>query len=583
MLALFYVLANDSNGQLFPDDEVSQDYYCGYDWVEANAGCQYPCPSGSDADCPPLSNGRRRRCIAAAGCFSRFVRVYFSSVLSLEFTRDVHLANSQDTAVAAVTADGERVAPAAKLFSRSDEKTFEDELTTFLYDALKDRIDMYSVSVRGQEYDRPCVALPAGGRDDGVTSLDLNIMFTGQYIKIDELVSFTDDEFEVTVLTAVESNSQTIVNLLKESSEFFRALDGITLIGEDSIVEAPSSAPSDPPTRSNTQELMTRVDPQPTGSYGIAFHVRTPPGGFTIMIDGMSFLVDTDEMVEYEVYSKLGTYLNVLGRTESFELVASGQIKGKGPKKMIEILEDDTTFLTEGNETIYYKGLKPIPVPGDRGQRSFYITLTNRYTKKDGSTIPLLFSSPKEEDSEGQAKFELIKENTELQLFEGTGVLDYPWPRDRGVDDDKYSAYRRPRGFVGGFVYDRNPCWPSVNVTSWPCPYVSATKKPTSRPTNQPTPTPSSNSKAPTLMFGGSTDEVVVRSAAPVISVQTTYSPGAEETTMLPVLVQNFSEVDALGGIDVAGEALESTTSSSTDKRTLTLLLLMIATGYLLN
>ncbi|EJK58353.1 hypothetical protein THAOC_21534, partial [Thalassiosira oceanica] len=53
MLALFYVLANDSNGQLFPDDEVSQDYYCGYDWVEANAGCQYPCPSGSDADCPP--------------------------------------------------------------------------------------------------------------------------------------------------------------------------------------------------------------------------------------------------------------------------------------------------------------------------------------------------------------------------------------------------------------------------------------------------------------------------------------------------------------------------------------------------
>ncbi|EJK75701.1 hypothetical protein THAOC_02566, partial [Thalassiosira oceanica] len=519
------------------------------------------------------------------------------SVLSLEFTRDVHLANSQDTAVAAVTADGERVAPAAKLFSRSDEKTFEDELTTFLYDALKDRIDMYSVSVRGQEYDRPCVALPAGGRDDGVTSLDLNIMFTGQYIKIDELVSFTDDEFEVAVLTAVESNSQTIVNLLKESSEFFRALDGITLIGEDSIVEAPSSAPSDPPTRSNTQELMTRVDPQPTGSYGIAFHVRTPPGGFTIMIDGMSFLVDTDEMVEYEVYSKLGTYLNVLGRTESFELVASGQIKGKGPKKMIEILEDDTTFLTEGetaflfgkdtylsppssepsvactgNETIYYKGLKPIPVPGDRGQRSFYITLTNRYTKKDGSTIPLLFSSPKEEDSEGQAKFELIKENTELQLFEGTGVLDYPWPRDRGVDDDKYSAYRRPRGFVGLHELFR-----------WPCPYVSATKKPTSRPTNQPTPTPSSNSKAPTLMFGGSTDEVVVRSAAPVISVQTTYSPGAEETTMLPVLVQNFSEVDALGGIDVAGEALESTTSSSTDKRTLTLLLLMIATGYLLN
>jgi len=59
-------------------------------------------------------------------------------------------------------------------------------------------------------------------------------------------------------------------------------------------------------------------------------------------------LVDTEELVEYEIYSKLGTYLNVLGRTDSFELVASGQIKGKGPKKLVEALEDDTTFVTEG-------------------------------------------------------------------------------------------------------------------------------------------------------------------------------------------------------------------------------------------
>ena len=52
-----------------------------------------------------------------------------------------------------------------------------------------------------------------------------------------------------------------------------------------------------------------------------------------------------------------------------------------------------------GNETIYYKGWTPMPVPGDRGQRSFYVTLTDRYTKKDGATIPLLFSSPKEVSS----------------------------------------------------------------------------------------------------------------------------------------------------------------------------------------
>ena len=71
-------------------------------------------------------------------------------------------------------------------------------------------------------------------------------------------------------------------------------------------------------------------------------------------------------------------------------------------------------------------------------------------------------------------------------------------------------------------------------------------------------------------MFGDGTGEVVVNSLAPVISAQT-YSPGVEEISMQPILARNFSEVDALGGIDVADEAFD--TSPSAEKRTPILLL----------
>ena len=61
--------------------------------------------------------------------------------------------------------------------------------------------------------------------------------------------------------------------------------------------------------------------------------------------------------------------------------------------------------------------------------------------------------------------------------------LDYPAPRNRNFESDLY--YRRPRGFLGAFDYDRNPCRPTQNFYGWPCPYVPK-KRPTRNPTQKP-------------------------------------------------------------------------------------------------
>lgn len=100
--------------QLLPEDSVNSDFYCGYDWEEANLYCEHPCPSGLDADCPPLPNGLERRCIASAGCFYRFRSVNSTFVLSFLFDGNEHASSSGYAATASpatATADGNEAAP----------------------------------------------------------------------------------------------------------------------------------------------------------------------------------------------------------------------------------------------------------------------------------------------------------------------------------------------------------------------------------------------------------------------------------------------------------------------------------------
>lgn len=472
-----------ASAQLQPDDPEEQDYYCGWNWEEANAGCAHHCPSGLDADCPPLPNGRPRRCIAAAGCYARFRKVYWTGVISLSFDREEHFANIAATSVLGYMTDEE-------------EGAFEESFRRRLLEALDDEKMQISVSVEDQEYDRPCVSVLSGLDATYATSLDMTVSVVGEYIPTED-VSFTDETFGSRVLASVDADPQSFVNAIRNdandspsSSSFFDALGGISGIEEDELGESPSSAPSAPPSRGFDQSLDVRIDPRASGSYGIVFNVRTARCGQhpdqktcgTVLLTGMSFVTNWEGRLEYMVYSKVGPYQKFVGRDVFWDLIASGQTYGRGSKEYTRVLEEDTTVDVGGNVELSYIGFKPVHVPGDRSQRSFYVTVTKKFAKDDGSPIPVSFSFPQNGESEGTREFEVVAGNEEIDVYEGEGVLDYPW---RPNGDGPY--YVKPRGFIGSFDYERYPCHPLLNFTGWPCPYVRRTGRPTAKPTTVPT------------------------------------------------------------------------------------------------
>jgi hypothetical protein len=165
-------------------------------------------------------------------------------------------------------------------------------------------------------------------------------------------------------------------------------------------------------------------------------------------------------------------------------------VKGKGPKTWVDIIQDDHVgTVVNGNETtsVNYVGWNNIHILGDGGERSFYVTTTKRFLKEDQTSIPILFSSAMNSLSESLRQYGMVESNAELELYEGDGILDYPWPTD---PNGKSPYYRRPRGPIIAFNYERSPCFPNVNFTGWPCPYVQRTRRPTLNPTRKPTKTP---------------------------------------------------------------------------------------------
>ena len=108
----------------------------------------------------------------------------------------------------------------------------------------------------------------------------------------------------------------------------------------------------------------------------------------------------------------------------------------------------------------------------------------------------------------------------------GVGSLDFPWDRD---SEGPY--YRRPRGFMGHFDIDRYPCYPQLNLTVWPCPYVPRTTPPTVKPSKQPTPLPIGKT------VGSEQPEGITQSP---ITDQPTRAPATPTLT----LTQNGTEID---------------------------------------
>jgi hypothetical protein len=490
---------------------VNSDFYCGYDWEEANLYCEHPCPSGLDADCPPLPNGLERRCIASAGCFYRFRSVNSTFVLSFLFDGNEHASSSGYAATASpatATADGNEAAPGGgggesdaspdedpgptttttMMIAEEDEEALEAAIGEYLARAiggsLRIPFKISSVSAYDMRYDRPCVhAVAVSGWHDAIsgnsTSLDVTMSAIGEYIPVGD-ANVTDGGFTDLILSSINDDGGGAVSLVdaaRASSAFFDGLSGVYAIDDDDLAEPPTSSPSSSPTRTYDQVLEIGIDADPGGSYGIVFDVRTPRGGGnTILLTGMSFvtLQGGGGMVEYEVYTKVGPWAGRLGDHGSFELVASGRVAGMGPEAYTRVLGEDTTSSAEDSNgtAVSYMGFRPVHVPGDGGARTFYVTATKRFVTEDGSPAAVLYGPPTN-GTDGEYVYGLVDSNDDLEVYEGDGVLEYPWPGGGGDGDGEDDAYyRRPRGFFGSFEYDRAPCRPIANFSGWPCPYA---------------------------------------------------------------------------------------------------------------
>lgn len=250
------------------------------------------------------------------------------------------------------------------------------------------------------------------------TSLDLEVQMCGVYIPEIGQVLITPSDLENDIIGIVTQREKQIVNVVASSSDFFSAITGVAALANDMIVETPSSMPSDAPTRPGDVAIETYIDAQPSGSYGIFFSVRTNANISSILLTGMSFVTPHDGMLEYEVYTRLGTFADYVGIMNAWDLIARGQTIGRGPVDFTPVLnevpeDDDLGFL----------GFIPVHVPGDGGMRSFYVTMTKTFTMEGKVAVPLYFSSSLVMENEGVATYATVTSNEELEILEGDGVL----------------------------------------------------------------------------------------------------------------------------------------------------------------
>ena len=446
---------------------------------------------GLDLDCPLSPSGRVQRCFQGAGCFNRMKTISWVGVVAIMFDADEHTNNHR---VSTTTEEGEEEVSTA-LMGDVEKNALKQTLISTLQILLDDKLYLEDLNIRGQFYDRPCVeaVFPVfWERDDPSTmALDVTMRIIARFIPSTE-TAYNERELGEVFISGLQNAQDTTIRKLKNANSFFNAAKAVAAVAEEFLAESPSSMPSTSPTRDFDQLFETRVDPTPSGANGIIFSVKTPKGGPSILIDGMRFITNFDKLLEYEVYSKLGPWRNFVGKFNDFELIASGQVTGKGKNTWVDIIQDDHVgTIVNGNETtttsVHYVGWKNIHVLGDGGERSFYLTTTKTFLQKDQSAIPILFSSAMDSSSESLRKYGIVKANAELELYEGDGVLDYPMPTD---PNGQSPYFRRPRGPIIAISYDRSPCFPNANFTGWPCPYVQRTRNPTFRPTPNPTKRP---------------------------------------------------------------------------------------------
>ena len=213
-----------------------------------------------------------------------------------------------------------------------------------------------------------------------------------------------------------------------------------------------------------------------TSSYGYVFNMRTKPDSPVVLISGFDFYTESTDEVNFELWTRLGTYKDYKGTYDGWDLIAAGTTKGRGIGRYTAIPEEMYT---------------PVSIPGGGESRAFYLTL---------DTINLVYKYGLPGDP---ADGKYHHDSPDIEIWEGEGVLFYPFP-----DPSEAYFYRQPRQYLGAIYYNRLPCRPfslygEIDfLDEGKCPRVptqSPTVPPptatpiTLSPTNSPVPPPTLN------------------------------------------------------------------------------------------
>lgn len=252
-------------------------------------------------------------------------------------------------------------------------------------------------------------------------------------------------------------------------------------------------------------------------SYGFVFSAQTKPDSGVILINGLDFYTESTDELSFELWTKTGPYDDAKGTYEGWDLIASGFVKGNGVGKY-------TSIPTEL--------LKPVSVNGSGGMRSFYFSLTS---------LDLMCKISNQVTTGDDKPY---AETHDLKLFEGEGVMFYPFP-----DPSQEFLYRSQRQLLGRIYYDRMPCksfFEFGKVNELPCPVT---------PTGEPTYLLTSNapSVSPTVPFPTVSPEMSP-STNPTTSIIPTSPPSTLQPTSSPVAT--FDTYLLVSMINVPGRSM---------------------------
>jgi len=155
----------------------------------------------------------------------------------------------------------------------------------------------------------------------------------------------------------------------------------------------------------------------PYTMYGSVFDIKTKssnPGPITITT--LDIYTNVSEQINYEVYTKNGSYVGYIVNASAWTLISSGSIVSNGDSKTTTLPSTEFTSAEMLPDTTH----------------AFYVTL---------KSSNMLLGAGDEEDSSSGGMFH--SSTDELELLEGAGVLEYPL----------VGMYSEPRQFLGMIHY----------------------------------------------------------------------------------------------------------------------------------